>query len=86
VHLGADALEFQLGVRYVLGVPDECPAECQRLRHYLAKSADADPHHVNVPPVGMFVITWAVALLVWRYGRIEEKWAPSSLKHTDRAS
>ncbi|MBV9319301.1 MAG: HoxN/HupN/NixA family nickel/cobalt transporter, partial [Mycobacterium sp.] len=25
--------------------------------------------------VGMFVATWSVALLVWRYGRIEEKWA-----------
>ncbi|BBZ44979.1 HoxN/HupN/NixA family nickel/cobalt transporter [Mycobacterium parmense] len=24
--------------------------------------------------VGMFVATWVVALLVWRYGRIEEKW------------
>jgi len=24
--------------------------------------------------VGMFVVTWAVALLVWRCGRIEEKW------------
>jgi len=28
--------------------------------------------------VGMFVITWAVALLVWRYGRIEEKWTPAN--------
>lgn len=25
--------------------------------------------------VGLFVLTWVVALLVWRYGRIEEKWA-----------
>ncbi len=25
--------------------------------------------------VGLFVITWAVALLVWRYGRFEERWA-----------
>jgi high-affinity nickel-transport protein len=25
--------------------------------------------------VGMFAVTWAVALLVWRYGRIEEKWS-----------
>ena len=25
--------------------------------------------------VGMFVLTWAIALLVWRFGRIEEKWA-----------
>jgi high-affinity nickel-transport protein len=24
--------------------------------------------------VGMFVLTWAVALLVWRYGRFGEKW------------
>jgi high-affinity nickel-transport protein len=24
--------------------------------------------------VGMFIVTWAVALLIWRYGHIEEKW------------
>ena len=24
--------------------------------------------------VGLFVVTWAVALAVWRYGRIEERW------------
>ena len=24
--------------------------------------------------VGVFVATWAVSLLIWRYGRIEEKW------------
>lgn len=27
--------------------------------------------------VGMFVATWAVALLVWRYGRLEQKWSSS---------
>jgi nickel/cobalt transporter (NiCoT) family protein len=26
---------------------------------------------------GMFVITWAIALSVWRYGRIEERWDAS---------
>jgi high-affinity nickel-transport protein len=25
--------------------------------------------------VGLFVLTWAAALLIWRYGHIEEKWA-----------
>jgi nickel/cobalt transporter (NiCoT) family protein len=25
--------------------------------------------------VGMFVATWALALAVWRYGRIEERWS-----------
>jgi nickel/cobalt transporter (NiCoT) family protein len=27
--------------------------------------------------VGMFVATWAIALTVWRYGRIEERWGPT---------
>jgi high-affinity nickel-transport protein len=27
--------------------------------------------------VGMFVATWAIALSVWRYGRIEERWSAS---------
>ncbi len=27
--------------------------------------------------VGMFVLTWVVALTVWRYGRIEERWSAS---------
>jgi high-affinity nickel-transport protein len=25
--------------------------------------------------VGLFVATWAIALAVWRFGRIEEKWS-----------
>ena len=25
--------------------------------------------------VGMFVATWAVSLVVWRFGRIEERWS-----------
>jgi high-affinity nickel-transport protein len=25
--------------------------------------------------VGMFVLTWVVALLIWRFGRIEERWS-----------
>src|SRR5580698_156177 len=24
--------------------------------------------------VGLFIVTWTVAVLIWRYGRIEEKW------------
>jgi nickel/cobalt transporter (NiCoT) family protein len=27
--------------------------------------------------VALFIVTWVVALLVWRYGRIEEKWSMS---------
>jgi high-affinity nickel-transport protein len=25
--------------------------------------------------VGLFVVAWVVALLVWRFGRFEERWA-----------
>jgi len=38
-----------------------------------------DLNAVGYVVVGMFVITWAVALLIWRYGRIEEKWGPADL-------
>ncbi|MFY2859400.1 HoxN/HupN/NixA family nickel/cobalt transporter [Mycobacterium sp. THU-M104] len=34
-----------------------------------------DLNAVGYCVVGMFVVTWAVALVVWRYGRIEEKWS-----------
>jgi nickel/cobalt transporter (NiCoT) family protein len=37
--------------------------------------AGLDLNTVGFVVVGIFVITWVVALLVWRYGRIEEKWA-----------
>jgi nickel/cobalt transporter (NiCoT) family protein len=33
-----------------------------------------DLNTVGFVVVGMFVATWAIALLVWRYGRIEERW------------
>jgi len=36
-----------------------------------------DLNTVGFAVVGMFAVTWAVALLVWRYGRIEERWTPA---------
>ncbi len=29
--------------------------------------------------VGVFVATWLVSWLIWRYGRIEERWAAPAL-------
>ena len=34
-----------------------------------------DLNYVGYAIVGMFVLTWAVALAIWRFGRIEERWA-----------
>jgi nickel/cobalt transporter (NiCoT) family protein len=34
--------------------------------------------------VGLFVVTWAVALLIWRFGHIEEKWTAGMRQHAIR--
>jgi high-affinity nickel-transport protein len=31
--------------------------------------------------VGMCLLTWAVALAVWRFGRIEERWSAHLVEH-----
>jgi nickel/cobalt transporter (NiCoT) family protein len=41
--------------------------------------ASLDLGYVGFAIVGLFVATWALALTVWRLGRIEERWAPEGL-------
>jgi high-affinity nickel-transport protein len=41
----------------------------------LAWIGSLDLNVVGYAIVAMFVLTWVVALAVWRYGRIEEKWS-----------
>jgi high-affinity nickel-transport protein len=36
--------------------------------------------YVGFAIVGLFVITWGVALAVWRYGRIEDRWSTATSK------
>ena len=36
--------------------------------------AGLDLQYVGYVIVGLFVVTWTIALVVWRFGRIEEKW------------
>ncbi len=37
--------------------------------------SNLDLNYVGYGIVGLFVVTWVVALAVWRFGRIEEKWS-----------
>jgi high-affinity nickel-transport protein len=39
--------------------------------------AGIDLNSLGYVVFGLFVATWAVALAVWRFGRIEDRWAPS---------
>ncbi|WP_410618572.1 HoxN/HupN/NixA family nickel/cobalt transporter [Amycolatopsis sp. cmx-8-4] len=41
----------------------------------LAAIASVDLDYVGFAIVGLFVLTWVIALAVWRFGRIEEKWS-----------
>jgi len=41
----------------------------------LAWMASLDLDFVGFAVVGLFVVTWLVALAVWRFGRIEQKWS-----------
>jgi high-affinity nickel-transport protein len=41
----------------------------------LAAVGSLDLNFVGYAIVGLFVITWLVALAVWRFGKIEEKWS-----------
>src|SRR3954471_307258 len=42
----------------------------------LAWLASLDLGFVGFAVVGLFVVTWGIALAVWRFGRIEQRWAP----------
>ncbi|WP_432848433.1 HoxN/HupN/NixA family nickel/cobalt transporter [Amycolatopsis sp. CA-161197] len=47
----------------------------------LAAIADVDLDYVGFAIVGLFIVTWLVALAVWRFGRIEEKWSARLTDH-----
>jgi nickel/cobalt transporter (NiCoT) family protein len=40
-----------------------------------ASLATVDLEYIGYWIVGLFVVTWVVALLIWRLGRIEERWS-----------
>ena len=44
----------------------------------LARIGSLDLEYVGFIIVGLFILTWLVALAVWRFGRIEERWTSSA--------
>jgi high-affinity nickel-transport protein len=41
----------------------------------LAAIANVNLDFVGYAIVALFVLTWVIALSIWKYGRIEEKWS-----------
>ncbi len=52
----------------------------------IAWIAGLDLEYVGFTLVGLFVVTWLIALAIWRFGRIEQRWtaAPTSIANTGR--
>jgi high-affinity nickel-transport protein len=65
------AICFFIGTIEVLGL---LPMEMHLRGSFWSEMAGFNINTAGFVIVGMFVLTWAVALGVWRYGNIEEKW------------
>jgi high-affinity nickel-transport protein len=69
------AICFFIGIVETLGV---FPYELKSLSHKSGFWGFMYNFNINTAGfviVGMFVVTWTVAMLIWRYGHIEEKWS-----------
>nr|WP_231607688.1 HoxN/HupN/NixA family nickel/cobalt transporter [Streptacidiphilus albus] len=65
------AICFFIGTVEVLGL---LPQELNLKGQFWDDMAGFDINKAGFVIVGMFVVTWAAALLIWRFGNVEEKW------------
>jgi len=65
------AICFFIGTVEVLGL---LPMELHLHGRFWDDMAGFNINTAGFIIVGMFVVTWAVALAVWRFGRVEERW------------
>jgi len=68
---------FFIGTIEVLGL---LPMELHLNGSFWTYMANFNINTAGFVIVGMFIATWAGALLVWKYGNVEEKWT-ASLSH-----
>jgi high-affinity nickel-transport protein len=66
------AICFFVGTIEVLGL---LPTELHLHGRFWDDMAGFNINTAGFVIVGMFVLTWAAAFAVWRYGRVEEKWS-----------
>jgi nickel/cobalt transporter (NiCoT) family protein len=79
------AICFFIGIVETLGVfPYELKSLSQK-RGFWGFMYNFNINTAGFVIVGMFVVTWAVAMLIWRFGHIEEKWS-ARLRPTESGS
>ena len=65
------AICFFIGTVEVLGL---LPTELHLHGRFWTDVAGFNINTAGFVIVGMFVLTWGLALAVWRFGRVEERW------------
>jgi high-affinity nickel-transport protein len=75
------AICFFIGTIEVLGL---LPVELHWKGQFWSDMSGFNINTAGFVIVGMFVVTWAVAVAVWRYGNVEEKWS-ANLKASEMA-
>jgi len=70
------AICFFIGGIETLGLmPQEFPHSLSQHHGFWGFMYNFNINTAGFVIVGMFVVTWAVAMAIWRYGRIEERWS-----------
>jgi len=68
------AICFFIGAVEVLGL---LPTELHLHGRFWTDMSGFNINTAGFIIVGMFVLTWGVAMVIWRVGRIEERWSAS---------
>jgi len=70
------AICFFIGAIETLSlIPQEFPSSFSQTSGFWGFMYNFDINKAGFVIVGMFIVTWAAAMLIWKYGRIEEKWS-----------
>ncbi len=68
------AVAFVIGTIEVLSLFSQSPSGHGA---FLSWTSAIDLNNLGFAIVGLFVATWIVSVAIWKFGRIEEKWAPA---------
>ncbi len=71
---------FFIGTIEVLGL---LPMELHLNGGFWNFMANFDINKAGFVIVGMFIVTWVTALMIWKYGHVEEKWTAKLSQKTD---
>lgn len=74
---------LSVAVAFIIGTIEIVPLISEKLKlhgQFWDWMAGIDLNDVGFVIVGLFVATWIIAVVVWKYGRVEERWATPAIE------